>query len=132
TDFGGRTDGIHGIAVLTNGQILAGGEANATTFGSGDGAFGLARYTANGQLDTTFGTGGKVTTQLGDRGSRCTALAVQANGRIVLAGHVFSTNPAQGTAFGLARYLASVPPQALAAPDAVDGEDVEGSSPEEP
>lgn len=131
TDFGGKTDGVHGMAVLTNGQIVAGGEANATSFGSGDGAFALARYTANGQLDTTFGTGGKVTTQLGDRGSRCTALAVQANGRIVLAGHVFSTNPAQGTAFGLARYLASVPPQALAAQDATDGEDVEGLQPED-
>lgn len=128
TDFGGKTDGVHGMAVLTNGQIVAGGEANATSFGSGDGAFALARYTANGQLDATFGTGGKVTTQLGDRGSRCTSLAVQANGRIVLAGHVFSTNPAQGTAFGLARYLASVPPQALAAQD---GTDDEGLQPED-
>lgn len=132
TDFGGLTDGIHGMAVLSNGQIVAGGEANATSFGSGDGVFALARYTANGQLDTTFGTGGKVTTQLGDRGSRGTSLAVQANGRIVLGGHVFSTNPAQGTAFGLVRYLAAVPPQALAAQDAEEGEDVEGLQPEDP
>jgi uncharacterized delta-60 repeat protein len=132
TDFGGRTDGIHGIAVLTNGKIVAGGEANATSFGSGDGVFGLARYTANGQLDTTFGTGGKVTTQLGDRGSRATSLAVQADGRIVLGGHVFSTNPAQGTAFGLARYLATVPAQALAARDGAMVEDGEEGSPEEP
>ncbi|HEX3532021.1 MAG TPA: hypothetical protein VH988_33600 [Thermoanaerobaculia bacterium] len=113
TDFGGgtagNTDDIAAIAVLTNGKILAAGEVKATTTGSGNGQFGIARYTANGQLDTTFGSAGKVTTQFGSKGSRCTSVAVQANGRIVAAGHVFSTNPAQAASFGVARYLATLP-----------------------
>ena len=112
TDFGGavsNTDDIASIAVLTNGKILAAGEVKATTTGSGDGQFGLARYTASGQLDTTFGTAGKITTQLGSKGSRCTSMAVQANGRIVAVGHVFSLDPAVAASFGVARYLAALP-----------------------
>jgi hypothetical protein len=34
---------------------------------------------------------------------------VQANGRIVAAGHAFSVNPAQAASFGVARYLAAIP-----------------------
>ena len=112
-----RTDGIHGLAVLSNGKIVVGGEVEATSFGSGDGAFGLARYTANGQLDETFGTNGKVVTKLGTKGSRCTSLAVQANGRILAAGHVFSTIPGSASAFGIARYVASVPAVQEIGPD---------------
>src|SRR5688500_2832084 len=48
----------------------------------------LARYTATGALDTTFGGGdGKVTTPIGTSEDRGHALAVQPNGRILVAGY---------------------------------------------
>ncbi len=105
TPFTPRADLIEGLRVLRNGKILVAGEVDATDFGGGDGAFGLARYTANGQLDTTFGTGGKVITRLGTAGARATALAIQADGKALVTGHVHSLDAAVGTQFGVARYL---------------------------
>jgi uncharacterized delta-60 repeat protein len=50
-----------------------------------DTAFRLARYTAAGVLDATFGSGGQVTTDLGTYGS-ADAIALDGLGRIVVAG----------------------------------------------
>jgi uncharacterized delta-60 repeat protein len=61
--------------------------------------FGLARYNSNGALDRSFGTGGKVTTNITGSGSpdEANALAQQADGKLVAAG-------VAGQDFGLARY----------------------------
>jgi uncharacterized delta-60 repeat protein len=45
----------------------------------------LAHFTANGQLDTTFGAGGVLTTAIGSNDA-ANAVAVQPDGRIVIAG----------------------------------------------
>ena len=58
-------------------------------------AFVLVRYNANGSLDATFGTGGQVTTSFG-RNAEATAVAIQSDGAIVVAGH-----DAEGAAFAL-------------------------------
>lgn len=50
----GQDDRIESIAVQADNKIVAVGSANA-------GQFAMARYTADGVLDTTFGVGGKVT-----------------------------------------------------------------------
>src|SRR5262245_16274942 len=56
-NFGGR------IALQPDGKILAAGAASAA-----DGFdFSLSRFNSNGTLDTTFGSGGRVTTDLGGR-----------------------------------------------------------------
>jgi uncharacterized delta-60 repeat protein len=68
----------------------------------------LARYTANGVLDTTFGTGGKVVTGLQLRGgaARGFAVAVQSDGKIVLAGTTI--DPANSAPeFVVARFTAT-------------------------
>jgi len=54
-----------------------------------------------GTLDTSFGAGGTVTTDLGGTGSAARAVAVQPDGKIVAAGVVAVNGVA---AFGLARY----------------------------
>jgi len=57
TDLGG-SDRINGVVVQPDGKIVAAG----TTDASGRRQFTLARYTAAGRLDATFGAGGVVTT----------------------------------------------------------------------
>src|SRR5262245_11277454 len=80
---------IYAIAVQTYGKIVAAG----SIFRS----FALARYMPDGSLDTSFGSGGKVTTSLGGGVNAAKAVAVQSDGKILAAGS------ASG-AFGLARY----------------------------
>jgi len=48
--------------------------------------FALASYTASGTLDTTFGTGGKITTKIGDFDAAANQVLVQPDCKIV-AGH---------------------------------------------
>jgi uncharacterized delta-60 repeat protein len=56
TDFG-ITSHIHAVAIQSDGKILAVGETYSSTDG---GTVALARYNADGSLDTSFGTGGKL------------------------------------------------------------------------
>jgi uncharacterized delta-60 repeat protein len=72
-----------GFAVHKNGDILVAGVA---TTKSGRNEFGLARYTSNGVLDTTFGTKGLVITKVGARSDAPSALLLQPNGQIVMGG----------------------------------------------
>jgi uncharacterized delta-60 repeat protein len=72
-----------GFAVQTNGDILVGG---VITNSAGLVEYGLARYTSNGVLDTTFGSGGLVTTAVGSRPDAPSALLLQPNGQIVMGG----------------------------------------------
>jgi uncharacterized delta-60 repeat protein len=65
------------VALQPDGKIVAAGVS--------DKIFALARYNANGSLDASFGTGGKVTTAVGSS-SGASALAIQANGKIVVVG----------------------------------------------
>ena len=48
------------VAIQTDGKIVVAGMANANTLLSQQ-DFALVRYNVNGSLDTTFGSGGKVT-----------------------------------------------------------------------
>jgi uncharacterized delta-60 repeat protein len=68
-----------GIALQPDGKIVAAGHG-------GDWDFALARYTISGKLDPSFGSGGKVLTDLGDEDDQATAVAVQKDGKIVAAG----------------------------------------------
>jgi uncharacterized delta-60 repeat protein len=96
------------VAVQSNGEIVAGGETapEAPGFGGpGPVDFAVARYTTTGQLDTTFGSAGLVTTDAGNS-TFITALAIQSDGKILALGG--NANPAgeSNPGFTLARYLA--------------------------
>ncbi len=84
------------MAIQSDGKIVVTG-----IFGSSDLA--MARYNADGSLDTTFGTGGKVTTT-GFAASYGFSVAIQGDGKIVVAG-----SSAGGGGFAVARYLAGEP-----------------------
>lgn len=76
--------------VQNDGKILAAGVAyNAAT----DDDFVVVRYNTDGSLDTTFGTTGIVTTDIQQNHEQAFAMALQTDGKIVLAGQTggFST-----------------------------------------
>src|SRR4051812_22303054 len=85
TDFDSSYDHGYGIAVQPDGRIVVAGYSQ---FSIGDNRFTLARYNADGSLDTSFGSGGKVGTYTGIIGERGT-IALQPDGRIVVAGYGF-------------------------------------------
>ena len=94
TAFGTSNDQAFAVAIQTDGKIVAAG-----TTGAGS-AFALSRYDTNGNLDTSFGTGGKVTTAIGNS-AVARGLAIQADGKIVAAGY---SDTGTGYVFALARY----------------------------
>jgi uncharacterized delta-60 repeat protein len=100
TSFGGTHDGALSVAVQADGKIVAAGSTQTAHSGE---QFALARYSSNGSLDPSFGTGGRVTTTFGGDGrlDRAQSVAVQADGRIVAAGF---TQTDSGKKFALARY----------------------------
>ncbi|HEX2023409.1 MAG TPA: delta-60 repeat domain-containing protein [Acidimicrobiales bacterium] len=101
TSIGPGNDSISGIGVQADGKIVVGG----TTFNGTSEDFAVARYNANGSLDTTFGSGGKVTTSLGAFNDRANDLALQPDGKIVVVGNTFKSKDA--AAFAVVRYNAN-------------------------
>jgi uncharacterized delta-60 repeat protein len=95
TDFGSFS-GAAGVAIQGDGKIVAVGDAGGGTVGFD---FGLARYNANGTLDTSFSGDGKQTTDFG-RSSGAAGVAIQGDGKIVAVGAT-SSSPYD---FALARY----------------------------
>jgi uncharacterized delta-60 repeat protein len=73
----GADDHAASIQLLANGRFLVVGDSNFD--------IALLRFNANGQLDTSFGTGGKVFTDFGATEQAC-ATTLLANGKIVVAG----------------------------------------------
>jgi uncharacterized delta-60 repeat protein len=95
TSFGRRDAVAHAAAIQTDGKIVVCGRA-------GRGVFALARYDADGMLDTTFGEDGKVSSPRSDAGG-CYAVAIQADRKIVAGGGVlvrYSTDGTLDTSFG--------------------------------
>src|SRR5262245_49553369 len=82
TDFAGSFDVAHAVTLQPDGKIVAAGEA----FVSVREDFALARYNMDGSLDTSFGAGGKVTTDFAGDFDAALAVALQPDGKIVAAG----------------------------------------------
>lgn len=83
-DIGGNNDRAYALAIQSDGKILAAGNATVSTYNA---SLALARFNSNGTLDSAFGAGGKVTTNVGTSNpSFAYGVAVQSDGRIVIAG----------------------------------------------
>jgi uncharacterized delta-60 repeat protein len=93
TDFGGFDEAL-AVGIYPDGKIVVSGSADL-------GDFALARYRANGALDNSFSGDGKVTTDFGGTFESARALALQLDGRIVVAG---VSDASGGRDFALARY----------------------------
>src|SRR5262249_20257084 len=75
----------HGVAIQGDGKILVASN------------YGVVRYQSNGTLDSTFGAGGVVSSVAGN------ALALESDGRIVVAGPGYGGPGNTGATFFLAR-----------------------------
>jgi uncharacterized delta-60 repeat protein len=95
-------DKAQSVAVQGDGKIIAVGTSDA----NGNPDFALARYNADGSLDTSFGTGGKVLTDFFGQADNGAGVALQPDGKILVAGSTSEYNPLTGTTnyFALARY----------------------------
>jgi uncharacterized delta-60 repeat protein len=115
TDFAGKEDRLQAMAVMSDGRFVAAGWADTGT-GSVKGLpvtnydVAVARYLPGGSLDTSFGTGGKVTTNIStysttdtfNKRDEANAVVVQDDGKIVVGGYSYTP---QGTTEGvLVRY----------------------------
>jgi uncharacterized delta-60 repeat protein len=97
TNFSGVNDEGWALAIQADGKIILGG--NNGNFPNYD--FALARYNTNGSLDNSFDGDGKVNTSIGSPSDWGQALAIQSDGKIVMAGYI---NTGSNSDFALARY----------------------------
>ena len=107
TAIGPGNDEAHAMAIQTDGRIVVAGYSH----NGNNNDFAVVRYTADGTLDDTFGTvvsdstrSGKVTTAIGPRTDKAYAVAIQADGRIVVAGYSYIFRSRHD--FALVRYTA--------------------------
>jgi uncharacterized delta-60 repeat protein len=90
---GGSTQSINGypfyireIAIQSDGKVVMAGHVTNGT----NNDFGLIRINADGSLDNTFGTGGKQSFNFGNNADEAFALAIQTDGKILIAGQTFN------------------------------------------
>jgi uncharacterized delta-60 repeat protein len=116
TTFGGTGTviGMNGVAnaVLVqpaDGKVIAAGYSPNSS-GASQGA--LTRYNPDGTPDTSFGSGGRVSTALAANGGMFHGAALQTDGKIVAVGEAYAPTRVNGvstskTEFVVARYTAS-------------------------
>ncbi len=82
TDFGGFNDDGESVAIQNDGKIVVSGYSH--------GDIAVVRYNSDGSLDNTFSSNGKVKTDFGSDEETGFSVAIQNDGKIVVAG--FSSN----------------------------------------
>jgi uncharacterized delta-60 repeat protein len=95
----GSTSAAHELALQPDGKVVVTGVGTNGTI-----RFALARYNVNGSLDTTFGSGGKVTTPIGSTEDVADDLVIQPDGKLAVAGFSYVGSR---RVFALARYNAN-------------------------
>ena len=81
----GVDDEIYSLLQQPDGKLVAAGQA-AAVYAPPQYNFGVARYNANGSLDTSFGIGGKVTTSIENPDSIARGVIQQPDGKLVAGG----------------------------------------------
>lgn len=103
-DILGNWDDCYALVIQADGRILADGfsyDASGT-----QSYFTVVRYNTNGTLDSSFGPGGIVTTNIaGGPDNFSYGLAIQTDGKIVAVGTADTANTGDGFYVALARYL---------------------------
>ena len=104
TSIGSNNDYANALVIQSDDTILVAGRSSYNILNS-EYDFALVKYTKDGIPDTTFGTGGIVTTPIGSSDDNAYALGIQSNGtsfKIVVAGSSYNGSNYD---FALARYL---------------------------
>ncbi len=97
TNIGSRDDLAFSVAVQSDGKIIVAGVSDNVV----DNDFALVRYNTNGTLDTSFSGDGKLTTAIGAAHDNASAVAIQADGKIIVAG---ASTVGSNYEFALVRY----------------------------
>ena len=106
-DFFKYSDNPRGVAIDANNNIVVAGSIRTSNEYWSSADFGLARFTPTGQLDTAFGTSGKVHADFYGSWDEGYAVGVQADGKIVAAGFAENGPVMSSTApmyFAMVRY----------------------------
>jgi uncharacterized delta-60 repeat protein len=105
TSFGGSFNGASAIMLQPDGKFVVAGtvDFNPTVPGSGL-DFALARYNANGSLDGSFGTGGKVVFDFFGSFDQANAAVLQPDGKIIVVGGASYDSFNRDIGFALARF----------------------------
>ncbi len=90
----GSADSATSMALAPGGKLVLAGYTQTGTRS----VFALTRYSADGILDNTFGTGGKVTTAISDLDDRISDIEIRPDGKIVAVGY---TRPASTGRFSM-------------------------------
>jgi uncharacterized delta-60 repeat protein len=90
TDFSNTMDFAEDMAIAPNGEIVV---AGTIYWSIPQSDFAIARYKSNGDLDETFGSGGKVTVGLESAHETLAAMVLNPKGEIVLAGETNTPQP---------------------------------------
>jgi uncharacterized delta-60 repeat protein/LPXTG-motif cell wall-anchored protein len=98
TSFG-TSESAKSVVIQADGKILVAGYSDVNTIRD----FAVLRFNANGILDTSFGTNGITTTNLGSYDTGY-SMALQADGKILVAGQ---TGPSNASNFAIVRYAAN-------------------------
>jgi uncharacterized delta-60 repeat protein len=98
----GSGDVAYAVAAQADGRILVAGVTNGATGRD----FALLRFDTDGSPDEGFGTDGVVTTSFTADSDAAYAIALQADGKIVLGGEASMGSSTTGVDFALARYEA--------------------------
>jgi uncharacterized delta-60 repeat protein len=96
TSLGSGNCTIEKVVLQPDGKLVVGGSYLVSYPGN----FFLARYNSNGMLDTTFGSGGTVTTDFFGGEDQGYGLVLQADGKLVMAGCDYNSD----FKFAMARY----------------------------
>ena len=82
------------VAIDADGKVVAVGTSQSGNVTSSEN-FAIARYNEDGSLDTTFDTDGKAIVNFENASDRATSLAIQGDGKILVAGEAsgFTTRP---------------------------------------
>jgi uncharacterized delta-60 repeat protein len=100
TQFGSGSAAVFALGIQGDGKIVVAADSSN---GSNNSAIVLLRYNTDGSLDTSFDGDGIVTTDIGTSNDRAEALAIQSDGKIVVAGRT-QTGLTNDSDFALVRY----------------------------
>ncbi|HEY0426803.1 MAG TPA: hypothetical protein VGC76_03250 [Pyrinomonadaceae bacterium] len=102
------TEQAQSVLIQPDGKIVVGGNAVILVGGSTQNyVFALVRYNPNGSLDSSFGSGGKVYTDLeGSNSERISKVLLQSDGKILALGESYANND-NSSRIALVRYKAN-------------------------